>query len=195
MVRGPPGTAVLATYGALLTVALIMILARLYLRTKIHRNRRLLLSDMLMAAAWCAATTTASFDIIFRKRGALRSDIDYTLRDFDTSIENFEYVAKLLWASVIPFYATLYLCKLSLVAVYFQLFPDFMVKLRVALWVTVAFCIASWTVSMGVHIFLCWPLEGLWQISKPQNLCDPVIPSIVFQIGWTLHFIGSLASK
>jgi hypothetical protein len=126
----------------------------------------------------------------------------------------------MLWASVIPFYATLYLCKLSLVAVYFQLFPDFMVKLRVALWVTVAFCSASWTVSMGVHIFLCWPLERLWwvfpvlilevssakspsnvslwlvrQISKPQNLCDPVVPSIVFQVGWTLHFTGSLASK
>jgi hypothetical protein len=33
------------------------------------------------------------------------------------------------------------------------------------------------------------------QISKPQNLCDPVVPSIVFQIGWTLHFTGALASR
>jgi hypothetical protein len=33
------------------------------------------------------------------------------------------------------------------------------------------------------------------QISNPQNLCDPVVPSIVFQVGWTLHFTGSLASK
>jgi hypothetical protein len=33
------------------------------------------------------------------------------------------------------------------------------------------------------------------QISKPQNLCDPVVPSIVFQVGWTLHFTGSLASR
>jgi hypothetical protein len=71
-----------------------MILARLYLRIKIHQNRRLLLSDMLMAAAWCAATTTASFDIVFRERGALRSNIDYTMRGFNTSVENFEYVVK-----------------------------------------------------------------------------------------------------
>jgi hypothetical protein len=71
-----------------------MILARLYLRIKIHQNRRLLLSDMLMAAAWCTATTTASFDIIFRERGALRSNIDYTMKGFDTSVGNFEYVVK-----------------------------------------------------------------------------------------------------
>ena len=47
-----------------------------------------------MAAAWCAGAATASFDIVFEKRGALKADIDYTLRDFDTSVENFEYVAK-----------------------------------------------------------------------------------------------------
>jgi hypothetical protein len=47
-----------------------------------------------MGAAWCAALATASFDIVFYKRGALRPDIDYTLRDFDTTVENYEYVAK-----------------------------------------------------------------------------------------------------
>jgi hypothetical protein len=71
-----------------------MILARFYLRVKVHRNRRLLVSDLLMGAAWCAAFATASFDIVFYKRGALDPELDYTLRNFDTPIENYEYVAK-----------------------------------------------------------------------------------------------------
>jgi hypothetical protein len=68
----------------------------------------------------------------------------------------------MVWASVIPFYATLYLCKLSLVAVYFQLFPLFMVKLRIALWITLGFCISSWVVSMALQLLLCLPVEGNW---------------------------------
>jgi hypothetical protein len=71
-----------------------MILARFYLRIKIHKSQRLLMSDVLMGAAWCAALTTASFDILFYKRGALHPEIDYTLRNFDTPIENYEYVSK-----------------------------------------------------------------------------------------------------
>jgi hypothetical protein len=54
-----------------------------------------------MAAAWCAATTTASFDIVFRERGALRSNIDYTMRGFDTSVENFEYVVKVRYCHLL----------------------------------------------------------------------------------------------
>lgn len=71
-----------------------MILARFYLRVTVHRNRRLLVSDFLMAAAWCAALATASFDIVFCKRGALKPGIDYTLYNLDTSVENYEYVGK-----------------------------------------------------------------------------------------------------
>jgi hypothetical protein len=71
-----------------------MISARFYLRIKIHKARRLLLSDLLMGAAFCAALATASFDIIFFKKGALDPKIDYTLRNFEASVEDYEYVGK-----------------------------------------------------------------------------------------------------
>ncbi|EAT80762.1 hypothetical protein SNOG_11718 [Parastagonospora nodorum SN15] len=152
----------------------------------IHKARRLLLSDCLMAASWCAALTTASFDIVFYKQGALSPKTDYTLINFDASVETYEYVAKMVWASVIPFYATLWL------SIYFQLFPIFMVKLRIALWVTLGFCISSWIVSMCLQIFLCWPVEGNWRVSRPELLCPGTVPQTIFQTGWALHFIGSV---
>jgi hypothetical protein len=68
----------------------------------------------------------------------------------------------MIWASVIPFYATLYLCKASLLAVYTQLFPVYMVKRRIALWVTIWYCVAAFIVSISLLLFLCWPVQRNW---------------------------------
>jgi hypothetical protein len=83
-----------ATYAALLIIALVMISARFFLRIKIHQSRRLLISDLLMGAAWCAALTTASFDVVFFRKGALDPKIDYTLTNYDASVGDFEYVGR-----------------------------------------------------------------------------------------------------
>jgi hypothetical protein len=33
------------------------------------------------------------------------------------------------------------------------------------------------------------------RISRPELLCDIRLPQIIFQVGWGLHFVGSLAGK
>jgi hypothetical protein len=71
-----------------------MISARFFLRIKIHQSRRLLISDLLMGAAWCAALTTATFDIVFFKKRALDPKVDYTLTNYDASVADFEYVGR-----------------------------------------------------------------------------------------------------
>jgi hypothetical protein len=71
-----------------------MICARFFLRIKIHQSRRLLVSDLLMGAAWCAAFTTASFDVILSRKGALDPKIDYILTNYDASVRDYEYVAR-----------------------------------------------------------------------------------------------------
>jgi hypothetical protein len=71
-----------------------MISARLYLRLEIKKARQLLLSDLLLVAAWCGAVATASFDIIFYKKKVLRPDVDYTLSDFHAPPADFEYIQK-----------------------------------------------------------------------------------------------------
>jgi hypothetical protein len=83
-----------ANYGILITITFVMIAARFWLRVKIHQARRLLVSDALMGAAWCAALATASFDIVFYKNGALHAETSYTLSNFAGSAEEYEYVAK-----------------------------------------------------------------------------------------------------
>jgi hypothetical protein len=65
------------------------------LRVGIKEGRRLLLlSDLLMAVAWCSAVATASFDIVFYQKKALDPTINYTLTNFDASLEDFKYVLR-----------------------------------------------------------------------------------------------------
>lgn len=36
---------------------------------------------------------------------------------------------------------------------------------------------------------------GLYRrVSEPENLCDFTVPRVVFQVGWALHFVGSITS-
>lgn len=67
-----------------------------------------------------------------------------------------------MWASVIPFFVTFYLCKASLLVVYLQLFPPFMTKRRIILWSVVAYCACALIVSLCLQLFLCFPIKRNW---------------------------------
>ena len=64
------------------------------MRLGIKKARQLLLSDLLLVAAWCGAVTTASFDMVFYKMNVLRPGIDYTLKNFHAPPADFEYLLK-----------------------------------------------------------------------------------------------------
>lgn len=85
--------AIQAVSFTLIGIAAFVIAARIYLRLKIQR-RRLQASDLLMMAAWCAAVSTASFDVFFYVNGILRADINYTLVNYDADAETFEYILR-----------------------------------------------------------------------------------------------------
>ncbi|KAH7020252.1 hypothetical protein EDB80DRAFT_220113 [Ilyonectria destructans] len=191
MVFAPSGPTVLAVSFTLIGIAAFVIAARIYLRLKIQR-RRLQASDLLMMAAWCAAVSTASFDVFFYVNGILRADINYTLVNYDADAETFEYILRVMWGGVIPFFSTFYLCKASLLAVYLQLFPVFMVKRRIALWATIAYCAIAYVVSISLVLFLCYPIDRNWSVTKPERLCPGTVPATIFQISWSLNFFGSI---
>ena len=71
-----------------------MISARLYLRLGIKKARQLILSDLLLVAAWCGTVATASFDFIFYKRNVMHPDVNYTLSNFDAPPAEFEYILR-----------------------------------------------------------------------------------------------------
>ncbi|KAH7141530.1 hypothetical protein B0J13DRAFT_585862 [Dactylonectria estremocensis] len=192
MVPAPSGPAVLAAIYTLIAIAAIVISARVYLRLVIQRTK-LLPSDLLMISAWCSAFATASFDIVLEIEGVLRPEIDYSLTNYEAKQKNFEYVLKMIWASVIPFFTTFYLCKASLLFMYLQLFPRFMKKRRIALWATIIYCAVAYIVSMSLQLFLCFPIQRNWDLSAPQYMCDVSVVTTIFQVSWALHFTGSIA--
>ncbi|KAJ3524775.1 hypothetical protein NM208_g11921 [Fusarium decemcellulare] len=175
-----PGKAPKGTIFSLITLVAILIAARVYLRLVIQKQR-LLASDMLMVAAWCSALTTASFDIVLKNNGVLEADVNYTLVNW------------IMWVGAIPFFTTFYLCKASLLAVYLQLFPPFMLKRRMALWAVIVYCALAYLATIFVQLFACFPIQRNWDIDHPETMCngDPV--ALIFQVAWVLHFVGSLA--
>ncbi|UPK92392.1 hypothetical protein LCI18_003327 [Fusarium solani-melongenae] len=189
-----PSTAgVLACFWILLCVSAILIAARLWLRLKIQ-HQALLLSDALLLIAWCSSFTHAVFVIIFAVKGALHPDIDYTLINWKVDVTEVEFITRMIWSSVFPFFTSLYFCKFALLATYLQLFPRFMKKLRVALYVAIAYCVSGYLVSMSVQLFLCWPIEGNWSFaSNPAVVCKPKIIGTIFYIAWSLHFTANLS--
>ncbi|EXL64249.1 hypothetical protein FOPG_19483 [Fusarium oxysporum f. sp. conglutinans race 2 54008] len=120
--------------------------------------------------------------------GVSQPDIDYTMKNFDVEPEQIEFVSKLLFTVVFPFFTALYLCKASLLAVYLQLFPRFMKTRRLMLWILIGYCACAYIVSITLQLFYCYPVPKNW-----QDRCSLKEIATVFQIAWSLHFAGSLA--
>ncbi|KAJ4212889.1 hypothetical protein BFJ63_vAg17382 [Fusarium oxysporum f. sp. narcissi] len=81
-VHAPTPAAVLISEWLLLSIAATMILARLWLRIRINRQR-LLLSDVFICLAWFSAVASASVDVYLKCVGILRQDEDAFLQIYD----------------------------------------------------------------------------------------------------------------
>jgi hypothetical protein len=79
--HSPSGEATLTVIWIFIAIGGVMILARLYLRLWINRQK-LQLSDMLICLAWCAAAITGSIDIVLFSMKALRKDVDFFLSGY-----------------------------------------------------------------------------------------------------------------
>ncbi|RGP60405.1 hypothetical protein FLONG3_10871 [Fusarium longipes] len=192
MSTAPSGAAVLAVVFTLVAVAFAIIVARIYLRLVIQKQR-LVPADWIRIVAWLSAFATASFDIVYTVEGSLDPANNYTLVNWDVPPEKLERVLKITWASMIPFFTTFYLCKASLLVVYLQLFPPFMNKRRMVLWAVVVYCVCAFIASICLQLFLCFPIERNWSVMDPEKVCDDWSLVTTFQVAWALHFIGSLA--
>ncbi|KAI3571634.1 hypothetical protein IWW34DRAFT_894654 [Fusarium oxysporum f. sp. albedinis] len=192
MVSAPSGAAVLAVNYTLITLAAIIIGARIYLRLVIQRQK-LVAADWIRILAWCSAFATASFDVVFMKKGALDAEINYTLSNWEVKPEKLERVLRHMWAVIIPYFTTFCLYKSSLLVIYLQLFPPFMTKRRLVLWAVVAYCVLAYIISICLQLFLSFPIRRNWSIVGPDEFCDDWALVTTFQVAWTLHFIGSLS--
>ncbi|KAH6879881.1 hypothetical protein B0T10DRAFT_532155 [Thelonectria olida] len=192
MIQGPTGEVVLAVIFTLIGIAACAIAARIYLRVKIQK-RKLVMSDFFMIAAWFCACTAASFDIVLVVKGVLRPEIDWFLTNLHVDVHTYELVLRTSWGGIIPYYTTFYLCKASLLSFYLQLFPRFMKRRRILLWVAVAYCSLAYVVTISLQLFLCFPVERNWSVTKPEHMCDVAVTVIGIQVNWVLHITGSIS--
>ncbi|KAF5535430.1 integral membrane protein [Fusarium napiforme] len=192
MHAGPSGVVVLTVIYVLTAVATTIIGARIYLRLVIQKQR-LVAADWLRISAWCSAFLSGFFDILFEKEGVLKPGLNYTLSNWDAPVEQQIRVRKYTWANAFPFYTTFYLCKASLLVIYLQLFPPFMVMRRFMVWIVVVYCICAYIVTMSLQLFLCYPIQRNWAVTKPEEECSFASTLLMFQINWALHFVGSIA--
>ncbi|KAF5648594.1 hypothetical protein F52700_910 [Fusarium sp. NRRL 52700] len=194
MPTGPSGVVVLTVIYVLITLSAIIIGARIYLRLAIQKQR-LVTADWLRISAWCTAFVTGFFDILYAKEGVLHPGINYTLSNWDASLDQQIRVRKYTWVNPFPFYTTFYLCKASLLVIYLQLFPPFMVIRRLMVWIVVVYCVCAYIVTISLQLFLCYPIERNWSVTKPEEACTVSTILLLFQINWVLHFVGSIARK
>ncbi|KAH7150850.1 hypothetical protein DER46DRAFT_513355, partial [Fusarium sp. MPI-SDFR-AT-0072] len=178
----------------LISLSAVIIGARIYLRLAIQKQR-LVTADWLRISAWCTAFVTGFFDILYAKEGVLHPGINYTLSNWDASLEQQIRVRKYNWVNPFPFYTTFYLCKASLLVIYLQLFPPFMVIRRLMVWIVVLYCVCAYIVTISLQLFLCYPIQRNWSVTKPKEACKPSTILLLFQINWVLHFVGSIARK
>ncbi|EXM20848.1 hypothetical protein FOTG_11231 [Fusarium oxysporum f. sp. vasinfectum 25433] len=161
MPAGPSGVVVLTVIYVLISLSAIIIGARIYLRLAIQKQR-LVTADWLRISAWCTAFVTGFFDILYAKEGVLHPGINYTLSNWDAPLEQQIRVRKYNWVNPFPFYTTFYLCKASLLVIYLQLFPPFMVIRRLMVWIVVVYCVCAYIVTISLQLFLCYPIQRNW---------------------------------
>ncbi|KAF4969872.1 hypothetical protein FZEAL_10154 [Fusarium zealandicum] len=183
----PSGEAVLGIGFTLIAIAAGILGARMYLLSKVQ-GLRFDTGDYLRILAWCSGVAYLSFNVLYFVNGVLGPDISIALDHDGLDKRTVAYIYQMTWASMIPFYSTLYLCKGSILATYLKLFPDDMAKRRVMLLVTVGFCAVSYVSTMGVKLLSCLPFETNWS----SKGCHVQWQANAFQFAWVLHFFSTL---
>ncbi|CCT70724.1 related to integral membrane protein [Fusarium fujikuroi IMI 58289] len=79
----------------------------------------------------------------------------------------------------------------ALLAVYLQVFPEFMVKRRRFLWATIWFVGASYVITVVILFCICLPISRNWDI-RPSRTCPKWTYAVTFHVGWGLSFLGDL---
>ncbi|KAH7000629.1 hypothetical protein EDB80DRAFT_581816 [Ilyonectria destructans] len=174
----------------LLAIAAAAIIARFYLRIRIQR-RGLLVSDMLICAAWVSGVVTTSTSFILMHLGALQPDVLLNQENFPGDREAFKAVFKTMWLTQIAFWTTCALSKAALLSMYLQTFPEFMQKRRIFLWATIVYVVLAYIMSIILLLSICVPISTYWDL-KPISTCPVGRFQIVFHATSAFNFLGNL---
>ncbi|CAG7564447.1 unnamed protein product [Fusarium equiseti] len=186
----PGASALLITEWTLISLSTVVIIARIWLRLGLQKQR-LLGSDVWMTMAWAMGIITASFCITYVHMGVMEDGVSPSLINFDSNDENKRLILKLHWISTLPFIMSFYLCKAALLCVYHQVIPRFMTKRRAFLWATVCYVACSFIVTVTLMFTICTPVHRWWTLdSDDRCIVGPVMG--FFKTTWALNFTSDI---
>ena len=170
----------------LFTVASLLVLARLTLRT-IRQHQSLTISDWFLVASWFDAAALFGTDTAAYKLGGMDEyDPDAPPRDIETTIA----LAKITFAGNYFYDTGIYLPKLALLALYFKLIPQTLPMLRKCLYVTTALTGTFMVTTCFIDTFWCgsnvavnWDHEGD---------CSTYESKVVFRIDWGMNLVSDI---
>ncbi|KAK6498954.1 hypothetical protein TWF481_011525 [Arthrobotrys musiformis] len=154
-------------------------------------------SDWIIILTLVCFYATAACDTVMVTSGFSdeRLSLDQTLEDPWSAYlvldkKRLRELLKMLYASSMPYYLSLWGVKFYLVALFYQLIPPAtMPRQRIALHIIAAFVVSSCFVWLGLNIFWCMPIHSNWEVEQPQDACvayfayDPYIITVSLHAG------------
>jgi hypothetical protein len=87
----------------------------------------------------------------------------------------------------------MYFPKFTILALYFELFPNTMPNLRMSLYITTAFTVMCSCTTLGLITLWCKNVTDNW--STEPGKCSSFNSLLVLQIDWAMNFFSDVASK
>lgn len=184
--HGITGESLLAIEWTLVSVALVLILARLNLRLRLL-GKRLVMSDFFILLSFVAALCLNCSDIILYVRGVYQPWLDYFLTFYVAPEDELVVVYREFYISYFPFYIEQYCNKFGLLGLYFEIFPRDARKLRVALVCLSLYCTVGFIVTMCMVFFAC-PWGCYWSLTTTCGNCQFISDNL----GWAFHFSSDI---
>ncbi|RVD87833.1 uncharacterized protein DFL_002041 [Arthrobotrys flagrans] len=181
----------------LVGLATIFVALRIYMRN--YRNKHdffhFTASDWTIILTLLCFFATAACDTVMVTSGFSdeRLSLDQTLEDpwsayLRLNKTRLRQLLKMLYASSMPYYLSLWGVKFYLVALFYQLIPPAtMPKQRIALHIITVFVISSCFVWLGLNIFWCIPIISNWEVEHPQDACVAYFAYNPYIITVSLH--------
>ncbi|CAI6039223.1 unnamed protein product [Clonostachys chloroleuca] len=165
---------VIAAQWTLMSVAILLVIARLSVRFRL-KQRNLILSDLFLVISCCAAVGLLTADIIIWKQGTWLNIVNPGVTTL-----------KARFAICFLFDTGIYFPKFSIIALYYTLVPRTQPWLRIALYGLTAITTSCCLVTIFYTVFYCGlDIAANWSI-EPGS-CKFFFADMPVEIYWGMH--------
>ncbi|GAB7325725.1 hypothetical protein MBLNU13_g09686t3 [Cladosporium sp. NU13] len=187
---GISGEAVMATEWVLFALAYTLVGLRIGVRLARRQQRNAVVSDvfLIISALMCLGLIVC--DTLTYTLGAMKPEtVSASVITADDTAKQLA-LNKISFASNYFYDTGMYFPKATILALYFELFPNTMPTLRKMLYIVTAFTAASGLATCTLDTFYCPHIPDNW--STEEGACSVFNSLLVLQIDWAMNFSSDL---